>query len=255
MFSAIRVYVRVIGLVGLVAAFLSKVSGRTFEKSVSSRQHRSPLKLRVPSSDIRTYHQVFVDEEYDFSASEEPLTIVDAGANVGLASISFANRFPNATVIAIEPESSNFALLKRNVAPYPRIIPLQAALWSEAGEIDLMDPGYGKWGFVTRNATDDHGPSGQLCHRVRAVTVSNLMEIYGLSSIDILKIDIEGAEREVFGDTTPWLSRVNAIIIELHDRMKPGCSRAFYNGSNGFDSEWQRGENVFVSREGRLAPR
>jgi hypothetical protein len=74
------------------------------------------------------------------------------------------------------------------------------------------------------------------------------MRDHQLESIDILKIDIEGAEKEVFADSTAWLGRVRAIIIELHDRLKPGCSRSFYNGSNGFDHEQYRGESVFLWR-------
>jgi hypothetical protein len=61
-------------------------------------------------------------------------------------------------------------------------------------------------------------------------------------------MDIEGAEREVFSDATPWIYKVDSIIIELHERMKAGCNRSFYCGTNGFDHEWIQGENICLSR-------
>ena len=64
----------------------------------------------------------------------------------GFASIYFANKYPGAKIIAIEPEQSNFELLKDNIAPYPNIIPIQAALWHKNEEINLIDPGLGKSG-------------------------------------------------------------------------------------------------------------
>jgi len=88
---------------------------------------------------------------------------------------------------------------------------------------------------------------GRICHAVAAMTVDRIMRDYALEKIDILKVDIEGAEREVFSCTSAWLDKVDAIIIELHDRMKAGCSRSFYHGTSGFDNEWRRGENVYVS--------
>jgi hypothetical protein len=78
------------------------------------------------------------------------------------------------------------------------------------------------------------------------MTVDTIMKEQGIEYIDILKI----AEREVFKDTSSWIGKVDALIIELHERMKLGCNRSFYNGSIGFDDEWLQGSNVFLSRSG-----
>ncbi len=80
------------------------------------------------------------------------------------------------------------------------------------------------------------------------MTIDKIMEDYALTKIDILKIDIEGTEREVFSDTSSWIEKIDSIIIELHERMKAGCNRSFFLGSNGFDREWQQGENIYLSR-------
>lgn len=96
---------------------------------------------------------------------------------------------------------------------------------------------------------------GDSCHVVEGMTVDKFMADYRLSRIDILKVDIEGAEREVFNDTSAWIGRVNSVIIELHERMKVGCNRSFYRGSEGSDHEWLQGENVYLSRGDYLRPR
>ena len=97
---------------------------------------------------------------------------------------------------------------------------------------------------------------GEVCHNVTAMTVDKVMLDYGLEKIDILKIDIEGAEREVFRDPTLWIDKVDALIVELHERMKPGCNRSFYKSTNDeFDHEWIQGENVYLSRRKVLTRR
>ena len=221
-------------------------------KEVNRQELKAPIYLRLGTSDLETYEQVFTDQEYDFIMHTPPKTIVDAGANIGLASIYFAARYPESKIIAIEPEESNFELLKKNVKPYENIIPLQAALWDKNEEIDLVDPGLGKWGFMTEEKDSQEKPLADLCHQVQGMTVDSIIEEYALSKIDILKIDIEGAEKEVFNDTSAWIRDVNAMIVELHERMKSGCNRSFYNGSNGFDNEWHQGENVYLSRKDYL---
>ncbi len=89
---------------------------------------------------------------------------------------------------------------------------------------------------------------GDIFQTVRATTVDRIINDFELDKIDILKIDIEGAEREVFDDTSSWIGKVDALIVELHERIKSGCNRSFYNGSNGFDHEWTQGENVYLAR-------
>jgi hypothetical protein len=104
--------------------------------------------LRDKTMDLGTYQQIFIDKEYNFIANLPPETIIDAGANIGLASIYFANKFPEAKIIAIEPETENFELLKKNVVKYPNIIPLCAALWDTIGQIDLLDTGLGNNAYM-----------------------------------------------------------------------------------------------------------
>lgn len=251
-FRTARMYLGTIGMAGSINALGARLSGSGKLYRMRRPDCLHPFFLRPLSSDVPTCQQVFAFGEYDFKVKRQPKVIVDAGANIGLASIYFANKYPEATILAIEPEGSNFELLKRNVAPYPRIQPIQAALWDRNEEISLVDPGLGNWGFMTESAKAGEESHGASRHMVRAMTVDRILEEHGFDRIDILKIDIEGAEKEVFADSGKWISKVDSIIIELHERLKPGCNRSFYKGSEGFDDEWKLGENVYLSRAGFL---
>jgi FkbM family methyltransferase len=247
--STLTRYLAAVGLSGLFCATEAWAKGTTCEFEVRRRHDvRHPIALRLPTADLATFEQVFKKGEYRFKTKTPPRVIVDAGAHVGLTAIYFANRFPDARIIAIEPEAKNFELLTRNIAHYPNSVAMHAALWDREGELRVVDPGMGTWGFMTRGEAAQDTISAAFRHMISATTVAAVMRDHQLESIDILKIDIEGAEKEVFADSTAWLGRVRAIIIELHDRLKPGCSRSFYNGSNGFDHEQYRGESVFLWR-------
>jgi len=245
---------RLAGITGVILALKSIFTKTQSTVSVRVKGLSHSVFIRIGASDIPTYKKVFVKKEYACRFESPPHVIVDAGANIGLATLYFANQFPDAKIIAIEPEYENFRLLKQNTEPYKNVVALNVALWNENGTINLFDPGIGSWGFVTENATGAADHSNRFCHQVQSVTVDRLIADYGLKTIDILKIDIEGAEREVFQDSSSWIGHVRSIMIELHEHLKPGCDRSFYNGSNGFDLEWKQGENIFLTKDKSLIP-
>ncbi len=248
----IRYYYSRFGIAGIFGAVKKILDSPDNMMKVERKGIRNPFYLRPGTSDLKTFDQVFIRKDMDFETGDPPKIIVDAGANIGLASIYFANKYPGVKIIAIEPEASNFKLLQINAAPYANIIPLQAALWNKNEEISLVDPNLGKWGFMTEDKNARQESHGVFCHTVQGKTLDSIMRDYELPGIDILKMDIEGAEKEVFDDTAAWLGKVGAIIIELHERMKEGCNRSFYNGSNGFDHEWRQGEKIYLSRRNRI---
>lgn len=207
--------------------------------------YSAPLRIRLGGSDLRTFDHVIIDVGYTPPFAIDPNVIVDAGANIGLSSVWFARRHPEATIIAIEPDPENFALLEHNVAPYPNIRCVRAALWSSVGEVNLVDPGIGSWGFRV-GQSDDAAPTDG--HGVPAIDVPALLDRFGLDRIDLFKIDIEGGERELFRDPSAWLDRVDVIAIELHDRYTPGCSSSFYRATGDFTVEGNLGETNWVAR-------
>lgn len=254
MIQKLKYYNRVVGFGGLSQVLRSKLTKSEELIKIERPDCKAPIWLRFPASDIPTYEQVFMTYEYDFKVGSHPSVIIDAGANIGLASVLFSNKYPNAKIIAIEPEAGNFEILKKNVAAYPNVIPLRAALWHRNTEIDICNPDRGNWGFVTKEANTSlpiEKPTGQ---KVPAMTVDRIMEDHDIEHVDILKIDIEGAEREVFSDSSAWIDKVDAVILELHEYASPGCSRSFYTGTPDFPSEWRQGENVYISRGNQLEP-
>jgi hypothetical protein len=130
------------GIFGVIGVLKKILGCRDVLIRVKREDIKSPFYLRLDTSDIFTFDQVFVYQGYDFDASPSPEIIIDAGANIGLASIYFANKYPEAKIIAVEPEESNFRLLRKNAAPYKNIIPLQAALWNKNEEICVVDSGH-----------------------------------------------------------------------------------------------------------------
>jgi FkbM family methyltransferase len=204
------------------------------------------VELRLRSRDFETFKQVVVEDGYAFGVRhKEPRTIVDAGANIGLTAIRMATRYPQARIIAIEPDAGNFAMLERNLARFPRVTPLLAALVARAGDTRLIDPGLGEWGF----RIDHDAETGTI---VQGVDVPWLLERFQMPCIDLLKIDIEGAEKEVFESSASWIDKVNLMMVELHDRYVPGCSRAFFAATGAFEVEEHRGDNILVCRRAFL---
>ena len=222
-------------------------SPRSQEVHVNAKSLRYPVILRTRDSDIRTFEKIFGLREYDIQSMPKPSVIVDAGANIGLATIFFADRYPSARIIALEPEADNFSLLVRNTVHYPNVTCVRKALWPKSGKILLIDPGIGHWGFRTAQQISPV-PSESGAGEVDCISVPDLMEEFGLSSLGLLKLDIEGAEKEVMESALPWIDRVQVVVAELHDRFKRGCSLAFYDATRSFDEEVHRGENVFVLR-------
>ena len=78
------------------------------------------------------------------------------------------------------------------------------------------------------------------------LSLPSLLREFPSGHLDLLKIDIEGAEKEILENADSWMPSVKAVVIELHDRYKPGCSRAFYRATNHLPNEKHVGENIWV---------
>jgi FkbM family methyltransferase len=212
---------------------------------------RTKVLLRLGSSDISVFNGIFRWLEYGWDLDRKPQTIIDGGAYIGLSAIYFTMRYPGVRVIAVEASEQNFDLLVRNTSAFPNIQPVHAALWPQPGSLVLTDPGTGLWGLQVKEAVSPDGAApgtGELADSVRAITIGDIIREHGLDRIDLLKVDIEGAEKELFGEPGPWLDQVDAICIELHDWFKVGCTRTFFAAVADFDVEAWRGENVLVAR-------
>jgi FkbM family methyltransferase len=234
----------------LLSAVCPPLRGKLVKATIPGS--RTKVMLRLGSSDISVFNGIFRWLEYGWDLDRKPQTIVDGGAYIGLSAIYFTMRYPGVRVIAVEASEQNFDLLVRNTAAFPNIQPVHAALWPQPGSLVLTDPGTGLWGLQVKEAAgrDDAvpGTAGEPADSVRAITVGDIIRDHGLDRIDLLKVDIEGAEKELFSEPGQWLDQVDAICIELHDWFKVGCTRTFFAAVGDFDVEAWRGENVLVAR-------
>jgi FkbM family methyltransferase len=221
--------------------------------------------FRPGSTDETLIKQIFTNQEYSLERlrrgpelaahyrelvgrGEVPL-ILDLGANVGFATAYFSIAWPEAVIVAVEPERENFALLAQNVTRLqsPRLYPLQAAIASRAGELEVTADAE-PWAHTTTWATTPGAP------RVQAVTVAELLRLpAGPTTPFIAKIDIEGFEADLFTGDTGWIDAFPVLIIELHDWLFPGkaTSQSFLKAIAGKDRDFViLGENVFSLRNG-----
>lgn len=157
--------------------------------------------------------------------------IIDAGGYIGSAAIAFARAFPEAKIITLEPSPANLMVLRRNIAAYPNIEAMQAALGAEPGELTLRDRGTGPWGFTTVDNPEDN--RGADIVTVPCVTLDQLMAAHGARGVDILKLDIEGGEYRLLGSAEEWMPKVNALCAELHDRIVSGCTERYQQATAG----------------------
>ena len=185
-------------------------------------EFKEPIYLRHNTSDVKTFDKIFLEDEYDFDPELSPELIIDAGANIGAASIYFALKYPDATIISLEPEKTNFNILKKNSKKYKNICCLNKALWYTKESLYIKNLEANKESFEVQSK----GLSNETGF-VEGISINELMVDFKINQIDILKIDIEGSEKEVFSHNTEWLKRVGLIFIEFHDRKKPGCRESF----------------------------
>src|ERR1700722_8950488 len=205
------------GMRGVSAATSFRVFRRPRELAITPPGSDYPVFLRLSTSDVCAYRDVLIcqDKPYDPRIPNfSPRTIVDVGAHIGMASLLFARRYPMAKIIAV-----------------------QAALWKENGEVRLgKSTAHPKGAFAIAEDGDQ---------RVRAVTMETLMRENELSTIDFLKVDIEGAERDVF-QSCVWIKNVRVMAIELHDRVRPDCWSTVQSATVDFRSDRQGDIAFFV---------
>jgi FkbM family methyltransferase len=231
------------GLPGVVGTAGCRIFGWPREITVQPTAARYPIHLRLRTSDVSLYSDVLLGQEYLVDLPGfHPETIVDVGANNGMSAVFFANTYPEARIIAVEPEHSNYAMLLKNTSEYSNVTAVNAALWNEDGYVNLGLPegakkkaDYHRWAFQVAARGS----------RVRAVRMETLLAESGIEKVDLLKIDIEGAEKEVF-QNCPWIDRVSVIMVEIHERMRVGCENAVASATRDF-RRFEHGETtVFV---------
>jgi FkbM family methyltransferase len=161
-------------------------------------------------------HGVLIENIYrDIVASGRQPLIIDCGANIGASVTWLSARYPEAHIIAVEPSSENFALLRRNTAGLDVDLRL-AGISSADGRAYLDNPSGTPMDF--RITSDPRGLE------IDVVSVSSLLAAKPASAYApfLLKVDIEGGEKGLFEGDTEAINQFPLIILEPHDWLMPG---------------------------------
>jgi FkbM family methyltransferase len=170
-------------------------------------------KLHIPDSKsfLSSYKEIFVNKNYKFAGHYKKPVIIDLGANIGLSVLFFKRTYPNAQIIALEPDPEIFSYLKKNILNngYGDVELIQAAVWDETTYLDFYADG-ADGGRITK--ADNVQPV-----RVRTIAIADLLKD---KDITFLKMDIEGAESTVLPASAMFLPRVEYIFVEFHSTHK-----------------------------------
>jgi FkbM family methyltransferase len=259
-------FVRVFGITGGTRLWLSL----TFQMSFQS----GPLTLHLPNMpapihlrrhDLPIFWQIMVMKENDFHSLPQAASvtadyakilaegkkpvIVDCGGHIGLSTLWFTLHFPEATIYVIEPDSRNFKLLQQNTSAYPKVLPLNGGVWNRSCHLEISNPDSGSASFRLREV--DAPSASQQANLLRAYTIPEVVQREPANRLFLVKMDIEGAESDVFRGPAEWLPSAKVLIIELHDWLMPGqgTSKNFFKhiAENNFDVVLN-GENLLLFR-------
>lgn len=228
------------GISGIIFLFKRIILNNKKILEFKHSDYQYKVYLRNLTTDINTFYSILFNKEYNINFKEEPKIIIDLGANIGLSSIFFLNKFPESKVIAVEPEKSNYEMLVKNISNYSNAILYNKGIWNKNATLKIKDNGNGKWGFSVFEVLEKDE------NTIDAISISEIIKQNNIKQIDILKIDIEGAEIELFSENFDmWLSITKLIIIELHDWMREGCARQFFKTIVKYNFELShKGENL-----------
>lgn len=194
-----------------------------FEYPIGSKSHT--FSIHGNSSDSDVFKQILIEQEYkevrDLMKQHkiEVNNIIDGGANVGYTSIYLSHFYPEANIVALEPNKSTFERLSHNLKlnNLTGVIKLQKGLWNKDTYLkaDYSFRDKQAWSFRLEE-TDNEAEK-----LFETISVKSLLKELDWKEIDFFKIDIEGGEKELFKDKSEldWLDKVKMIAIEIHDEF------------------------------------
>lgn len=233
-------------ILGIQTFFILKFKKR---ENVSIPKLDVHFKVRPGSTDYSVIKQIFTRGELYFNYSKflnDPLIIIDCGAHIGVSSMFFVTFFKNPTIYGFEANSNNYKYLTVNTNDCRSIESINKAVWYKNEILNVVDTGYGDWGYmVSKNNIN-------MVESVEAITLDDFIASRKISEVDIVKLDIEGSEKEIFDiGENKWLSITKLIIIEFHERLKKGVKSIVEEKlfKNGFQFEEKNGENYLYSNQ------
>lgn len=216
---------------GLLRAYLRTLRSTTDPEEIAIRLRLGagvhPLRMRL--SDIFTLDEILLQQQYRLRSSipQRP-TIIDAGANIGVAAVWLLAQYPGAEIHAFEPDPENHRLLSANLAHNSSARSVQAAVASEDGRLTLHLAPHG-----AEHSIVAHSSGGQSI-QVDAIALGPYLERHGIQRVDLLKLDVEGSELDALRGLGDRIESVSVIVGEFHEHHVDEREFYGYLESHGF---------------------
>jgi FkbM family methyltransferase len=198
-----------LGMAGTLRVISAKLTGSK-AIYVEPKNSSQPILVRMNNSDLPTVSEVFCSSECEVNLSWRPETVLDLGANIGLTAIKLKRQFPEATLIAVEPDVDSARVCGANLAHLPKTIVLQRAIGWQGGIVKCVD-----------SAVPSISRRFELCpandqDAVREITIREVLDQYNCRPPILVKMDIEGAEASCFEHSDSWLPSICGVLVEAH---------------------------------------
>jgi FkbM family methyltransferase len=194
---------------------------RTIRCRVALPADSPAVTIRLGSADFHALKEIYLDDAYGFAMPALAAVVaragvvIDLGANIGLTVRLWSRRFSPRAIIAVEPDRANLALCSRNAGSSATtdLRLFECFVGDVAGRAGI-DRGLGTWAYRM-----DRTERGTNAEAIPVRTVPDILAEAGFASgeIDLLKCDIEGGEAALFRGGPGWLSRVRAVLAEVHE--------------------------------------
>jgi FkbM family methyltransferase len=199
----IFLHVEKIGILATLSYFLQRIilpKNQLIGLKLKGLPHE--VFLRNKTYDVHIFYQIFIQEDLFLNYEEGISTILDCGANIGLATLYYQRMFHNVRIIAIEPENENYRLLVKNTQKYSNISVLRNGVFEADCDLNVIDIVNGEASYRLLRIPI----GGKIIQSIVCRNINSLMKEFKLSKIDILKMDIDGCEKEcLLSPNIEWL--------------------------------------------------
>ncbi|HJS54514.1 MAG TPA: FkbM family methyltransferase [Chitinophagaceae bacterium] len=194
---------------GLTPFKVRKLKYSTNSKPAQFNLHGQKIHYLSGIELLYSLREIFIDEIYKIKFDKPDPYIVDCGANIGLSVLYLKTLYPDARIIAFEPDQSSFSLLKVNCSNLKDVTVLNKAVWKENTNIIFESSG-----SLSSKIVKETPATGT--NIVEAIRLKDYLD----RPIDLLKLDIEGAEYEVLRDAKDGLGSIKNLFIEYHGKFE-----------------------------------
>ncbi|MFY7965262.1 MAG: FkbM family methyltransferase [Chitinophagaceae bacterium] len=190
--------------IGVSWLTMKKLKHQDYNNPGSIEIYGNKFSYLHPPEVVYSLKEFYVNDIYKINFNTQNPYIIDCGANIGFSILKFKLQYPNAKILAFEPDEKNFELLKNNTKQFSNIQLENKAVWNENTTL--------QFNMIGTQGSSSFGDGRENYKSVSAVKLKSYLQ----QPVDFLKIDIEGAEYEVLMDCKEELKNVSKLFVEYH---------------------------------------